>query len=261
MISRRGIIWLFLVVTVLAGCDTAEVADWAAPRIQVTFVNPSAPAGKSSTILQASLEVRSRGGRDFSPEPVSVDNSNTSKVTFEVSVPPDSIYAFTVRFTSSGGLVGEGATYQEVTLETTVVDITVLEPSASAPTIAFIPSQVRTSTGGGNIEITLRYYGSNQPKAGIAALLDVTGASPKPFTLSGPNPDSGINFVDGNRLNAAWQFSEDIQGVQDIGTLSLSRAQTADFCLEADENNVRVVDRSGNITAAAFLGTCIRVTQ
>lgn len=260
MSRRKGIIWLSLVVTALAGCDTADVAEWAAPQVRVTFANPHAPTGKSAALLRVALVVRSSGGRDFSPEPITVDNSSTSKVTFDVSIPPDSVYAFTVRFTDSGNLVGEGATLQQVTLQTTVVDITVLEPSSSTPTVAFIPSQVSTSTGSGNIQVTLRYYGSSQPKAGIAALLDVTGSTPRPFTLEGPDPGSGINFVEGTQLNAAWQFADDIEGVQDIGSLTISRGQAANFCLQAEEDNVRVVDRSGNITSAAFLGTCITVT-
>lgn len=258
MSRRNAIIWISLGVMIIAGCDSASVdTEWAAPQVRVTFANPDVTTSKSATVLQAALLVQSRGGRDFSPEPVTVDNATTSQVAFDISVPPDSIYMFSVRFTSSGNLVAEGATYEEVTLETTVVDIAVLKTSTSVPAIAFIPSKVSTSTGSGDIEITVRYYGSNQPKAGIAALLDVTGATPRPFTLDGPD----LNLVDGGQLNAAWQFSEDVEGVRDIGTLSLSRSQSANFCVDAEENNVRVVDRNGAVTNAALLGTCITVTQ
>jgi hypothetical protein len=256
MSRRNGIIWLLFLVTVLAGCDQADVAEWAAPQIRVSFVDGQVAAAKSATVLQVELQILSQGGRDFSPEPVTVDNTSASQVAFDVTLPPDSAYSFTVRFTSAGKLVGEGATFQQVTLETTLVDINVLATSTTNPSIAFIPSQVSTSTGSGNIEITVRYYGGDQPKAGIAALLNITGPTPRPFTLEGAD----LNFVDGSSLNAAWQFSEDIQGVQDIGTLSVSRSQMANFCLAADENNVRVVDRSGNITSASLLGTCISVT-
>jgi hypothetical protein len=249
---------LFVLGTLLLpACDEGELTEWVSPRVLVSLTDGIDDAlSKSSAILTVELEVLSEGGSDFSPEPVTVDNNTTNQVAFEISIPADAVYSFLVRFSNSGTLVGEGATVQEVTLETTVVDIDVLTRSASTPSLGFLPSQVNTSTGSGNIEITVRYYGAGTPVAGIAALFDITGSTPRAFTLDGPD----FSLVEGRELNAAWQFGQDVQGVRDIGTLRVPRNQTADFCLEATTENIRVVDRAGAITTAGLLGTCIEVT-
>ncbi|HLE57058.1 MAG TPA: hypothetical protein VJB15_08245 [Rhodothermia bacterium] len=258
----RILISILLPLLVISGCDSAGVSEWAAPQIRVTLIDPL-PAGtveKSSALLRVELLVRSLGGRDFSPEAVTVDNNSTSEVVFEVSIPPDSLYTFSVRFTNGAVLVGEGATLQEVTLETTVIDISVLETSTTTPSIAFIPSDVSTSVGGGTIGITVRLYGAGRPAAGVAALFDVTGPTARPFVLEGSDNDLKINFVEGGRLNAAWQFAQEVQGVKDIGVLRIQRNQTANYCIEADGDNIRVVDRDGAITLARLMGACVTVT-
>ncbi|HUF10589.1 MAG TPA: hypothetical protein VMO47_14815 [Rhodothermales bacterium] len=258
----RVLISILLPLLVISGCDSADVSEWAAPEIRVTLVNPT-PTGtvaKSSALLRVELQVRSQGGRDFSPEAVTVDNNSTSEVVFEVSIPPDSLYTFAVRFTNAGNLVGEGATLREVTLETTVIDISVLETSTTIPSIAFFPSDINTSVGGGTIGITLRLYGVGLPAAGVAALFDITGPTARPFVLEGSDNDLKINFVEGDRLNAAWQFAQEVQGVKDIGVLRIQRNQTANYCIEADEDNIRIVDRDGAITLARLMGACVTVT-
>jgi hypothetical protein len=194
---------------------------------------------------------------------VTVDNNSTSEVVFEVSIPPDSLYTFNVRFTSEEALVAEGETMQEVTLETTVIDIAVLETSTTVPSIAFLPSEIRTSTGGGTIDVTVRLYGAGRPAAGVAALFDITGPTARPFVLEGSegsDNDLKINFVEGGRLNAAWQFAQEVQGVKDIGILRIQRNQTANYCIEADGDNIRIVDRDGAITLANLMGACVTVT-
>lgn len=247
-----------LMLAVATGCDTADNAYWANPQIRVTLADDfgTEVAGKSAVLLQVQLIVRSLGGTDFSPEPITVDNNTTREVAFEVTIPPDSVYAFAVRFTGSGRLVGEGATVQEVTLETTVIDVEVVQANGANPAIALLPSRVRTSTGSGQIDIVVRYYGADRATAGIAAQFDITGPTPRPMTVDGPD----LNFQEGRRIDAAWQFAQDVQGVSDLATLTLSRAQAANFCVEAATANVRVVDRIGNVTNATLQGACILVT-
>lgn len=260
---NRVIILLVLPILFWAGCDTADVSDqWATPTIRVSLLNDHTQAGleKASALLDVELIVRSSGGRDYSPEPVTVDNNVTQEVAFDVSIPPDSLYTFTVRFTGTAGLVAEGATIHQVTLETTVIDIAVLRTSTTVPSIAFIPSEVNASTGGGTIDVTVRLYGAGQAAAGVAALIDITGSTPRPFVLLGSGEDLKINFVEGGRLNAAWQFAQDVNGIRDIATLRLARNQTSNYCLEADEDNVRVVNRNGAITPATMLGACVTIT-
>lgn len=254
---RKGIISFALAATLLTGCDQADVSEWASPQIRVSLSDEFAAAGKSATVLDVVLEVKTLGGRDFSPEPITVDNATTSQVAFEVSVPADSTYIFSVRFTSSGNLVGEGATLSEVTLETTVVDITVLKANTSEPFIAFVPSEISTSVGSGSIAVAVRYYGVGRQTAGIAALLDVTGPTPRPFTIEGAE----LGFEDGGQFDAGWRFSPDVEGVQDIGTLRFSRGQSANFCVDAQADNVRLVDRDGKITTSPLHGVCITISQ
>lgn len=261
--KNRTVILLALPILFWAGCDAADVSDeWATPKIRVSLLDDDGQGGleKASALLEVELLVRSSGGRDYSPEPVTVDNNVTREVAFDVSIPPDSLYTFAVRFTGSGGLVAEGATIQEVTLETTVVDIAVLRTNTTVPSIAFIPSVINASTGGGTINVTVRLYGAGQAAAGVAALIDITGSNPRPFIMDTVGDDLKINFVEGGRLYAAWQFAQDVNGVRDIATLRFSRNQTSNYCLEADEDNVRVVNRNGAITLATLLGTCVTIT-
>ncbi len=241
----------------LSACDSGNAPEWASPQIRVSLRDADVDfAAKASTILNVALDIKSRGGGDYSPEPVTVDNASQTQVAFDVTIPADSLYSFVVRFTSGSTLVAEGGTIEEVSLATSVVDIAVLTRSTSRPSLAFVPSNVNTSTGGGTLEITLRYYGAGTPVTGIAALFDVTGSTPRAFTLEGAD----LSFAEGSEFNAAWQFAGSVQGVRDIGTLRLARNQTANFCLEAGTDAVRVVDESGTVSTAALLGTCIHVT-
>ena len=263
--NRLTFIGLLGLATIVSSCDSNgvldEAQDWIRPTITVHFVgDDDAAFGKNQAILDVQLIVTTIYGTDYSPDPVRVDNTVDDQVTFEVVLPPDSVYAFRVRFLDNGQLVGEGGVLEFISEETSQVNIPVV-PTGDGSRIGVIPSILQIKTASTSVTLTIRYYGDDHGVAGIATRFAVTGANPVPVEFEPVESENPfILEIDGTNASLAWQFADPVSGINDIGTIRVPLSESADFCIEIASDDARTVDRGGDITIISGTGACIEIT-
>lgn len=262
--SVRHIAPVLVLALTLVGCDGGLTNDWAQPRISVHLVNPGDTIfAKSAAPLTVSLSVMTLAGNDFSPPDQIVDNAVDSEVTFEVTVPPDSVYSFRVEFRDGGGtLVGEGAVITEVVNETAQVVIPVVVANGNQPMIALIPSGVRSPVHSGNLDLAIRFYGTAASLSGVAAVFSIQGQGPESISVeAGPNVVLSVVEQSDGALSVGWQFNTPTSGNVDLGRIVIPFDRASDFCLEIAAGNARTVTPAGAITKIPATGACIEIGQ
>lgn len=245
-----------------AGCDTVEVTETDGtlihPTVSVTFVNGDAAASKApggQAIIDVALTVTSSSGVDYSPDPLQVDDTSDDEATFELNLPADSVFSFTASLTRNGELVAEGRVIQLVSEESAVVTLPVVIATGD-PFFAVIPSRIETGIRAGTMDLEMKLYGSRTGIVGLALKLSQTGSNPADFSFDGVD----IVESEGDVTSLAWQFGQG-GATLDLGTIEVAVDETADFCLEVEAGDVRVVNANGQISLIGGTGACVHVIQ
>jgi hypothetical protein len=247
-------------VALLSGCDSAELYDqerFVRPTVSVYFVNGSGSSvNKNQALVDVELIVTTISGQDYSPDKVTVDNATQSTVTFDLVLPPDSVYGFRVRISENDQLTGEGGVLQLVTEESSQINIPVVSLT-TGPWLAVVPSLVNIPAGPGQIDLIMRYYGSTDDVAGIATRINVTGADPVPVDFVGAD----IIQIEGNETSLSWYVDTIASDFLDLGMITVPRSQSSEFCLEIPLGDARIVNSAGEITIIEGSGACVNVSQ
>lgn len=248
-----------MAVILVSGCDSVGIVDserHVHPTVSVYFVNGAdAGLGKNMATLDVELIVTTLSGQDYSPDPVSVNDAVESQVTFDLVLPPDSVFAFRVRFEEDSRLVGEGAVLQLITEESSEIRIPVVSTD-NEPWFAILPSVIDVPIAAGSISLQMIFYGGSHSVAGLAARLTATGPNPVAVEFQG----GAIVEPAGNPVSIAWQYAPPVSVVEEtVGTIKVPLSQAAEFCLEISPGDTRIVNREGEITIIGGSGACIDV--
>ncbi len=259
----------FIAAILVSGCDSVDVAGsgrFVRPTVSVYFVNGTeAGFGKSQASFDVILNVVTISGQDYSPDSVRVDDAVETEVTFDLVLPPDSVYGFRVVFRQDGRLAGEGGVLQLVTEETSQINIPVVS-AGDEPWFAILPSMVdmRTASASDSVSLQMRYYGDARNVAGLAARFDVNGPHPVSMNFQGVVFDT----LSSSQVSLAWQFDEPVSGVTDVGIIRVPLSQIAEFCLGTPSDTqalpsveTRIVNQEGEITIIGGSGACIDVKE
>lgn len=251
----------FIATILVSGCDSVDIADserFVHPTVSVYFVNEEGGGlRKNQAILDVELVVTTVSGQDFSPDPVEVNDTIESQVTFDLVLPPDSVYGFLVRFVDveNDRLVGEGGVLQLITEESAQVMIPVVL-IGDEPRFAVLPSVIDVPTSSDPVSLQMIFYGGSRSVSGLATRVNVTGPNPVAVDFQ------GVDLIEtsGNQVSLAWQFGDPISVVDDtVGTIRVPLSLTAQFCLEISSGDARIVNREGEITVIGASGACVDV--
>ncbi len=260
MIRYIGIASLLLLI----GCDAHQPEQvWVRPQVQVTFVTPDGPAdlteppGKSATLWTVRLQVTNPdSGTDYSPPDQTVDDASVNQAVFDVSIPADSLYTFSVTYERTGTTVAEGAALVHVDASTAAITIPAVVRDGSTPMVAFIPSTIQVPADASRpLNLTLRYYGNDTPITSLACNFEVDGLSPNTLTVNGPD----VVLPEGQRVGVAWGWTTPITQIQNLGTVTVPRTQSGQFCIDINSGQARTATIDGAVTPVAVVGACVDI--
>jgi hypothetical protein len=256
--SYISIATIFAFAACFAGCDTVDVDEAASPLIRVMFVGEQeapASAGKVQAIWDVRLSVTSPTGADYSPRPIQINDAVADEAVFEVELPNDSVYAFSVSYSRSGSVVAAGSVLELVSRNTAEITIPVMFRDGSVPTLGFLPSSVRVPRGGAPIELDLMYFGPAEPISGIACRFHVSGAAGASLSFDGPD----VQLDRDGSVDAAWRFAQPVQGTQRIALVSMPISSAGTVCLSVVPGDARTVNSDGSVTSIVAHEACIEV--
>jgi hypothetical protein len=247
---------------VIAGCDSVDTTGtddvMVHPTVSVSFVNAGHSASKDlqgQAIINVELTVTSSAGVDYSPDPVQVDDTSDDQASFELSLPPDSVFSFEARLTRNDELIAEGRVVQLISEESSEVTLPVVVANGE-PYFALIPSRLEMGIRAGTMELEMKLYGSKTGIVGLAVKMNRTGNDPADFSVDGVD----IVESEGDLTSLAWQFGQG-GATLDLGTIEIPVDEAAEFCLDVGADDVRLVNSNGQISLIGGSGACIHVTQ
>lgn len=268
--ERRALSWLVLVMLPVlgAGCDAWDGARQAArPEVRLVFEQPElvsetgAPASKSMRLFETAasytviLQVQSTSGRDFSPDPTTVGDSE-QETRFVLNLPPDQDYAFSVRYQSGSRLVAEGGALQRVSDDTRVVEVPIIPLSSDVATVGFLPGRSEVGVDEtGTVPVRMKLYANGTSVAGLVCVIDVEGVDSSELEFDGAD----VSVPENGQLGLAWAWPGSISTDTDLGTLRVPRAEAGTIRLRVVSGNVRSVDNDGAIVPLQAVGAQLEI--
>ena len=247
-------------VLFLTGCDAHQAELMVRPDIRITFVEPlDAPqttAAKSAALWDVTLAIQSSSGTDYSPSPITIDDTQTSQAVFDVVLPSDSLYTFIVQYSQGSSPYAQGHVVYQVDRDTEAIDIPVHIRNGEFPSVAFVPSTIRARTQDlASINMTLFYFGSPVAITGLAGRFVFDGASPSILNMN----NTALLQAEGNVVSVGWRWQSSITSDQNLGQIDLQALPSGRFCVESGPGEVRTVTQEGAITRLHGLQACVEI--
>lgn len=260
-------LWMVLLGAVLwASCDgLTESGNVVQPDVRVRLEQPiplSPDAGSKRSAAAAleatyvvTLQVTDLQNQDFSPEPVTVQDTQ-AEARLLVTLPPENDYLFRVRIVRGSTLVAEGSALHYVGSGTRLIDVPIIPLTAGVATIGFLPGKTRLQEAADMVELSMNLYGTGDPIAGLVGRMDVEGVDPSALQFTGAT----IVRTEGNRLDLAWSWAPAVSADVSLGVLRVPRSEIGTMQFRFTSGNLRSVNPDGVIAPLQAVGASVEIT-